>query len=810
VETHPSAAAPRFPPAARVLLAAGGLLLLALAALANYSNAYIFADNWPAPNGHPTLFIHLPGMAERQYRFFPLWWLLAGLPAALLGIGLLSRRFRHALAAPWRSLATALPLAATLAVLIFTLLPWDWPNAKPHETGSALTLYLYLATSGFILLVIGLWPVLRVCDRPAQALAGRFLQTNRTTFLLLTAGFSFLVSALISSLVFERMPHVQDSVAQLFQARIFASGRLFLQSPRFADFFDYTHIINNGRWYSQYPFLHSLVLLPGVLVRQPWLINPLIGALTVPFLYLLGRELYDERTGRLTALLACFTPFILNMSAEYMNHTTTLLLVLLFMLFYSRGLFIGNCQLPIGNWKSNAVRREPVRPLPGLLAGLFLGLAANVRPYTAAAVALPFGLHALFLALRRPRQVLPFLIPLALAAGAGFSLTLLYNQLTNGHPLLFGYVVKWGPGHEIGFGHSGWGAQHTPLRGLLNTGNDFNLLNKFLFEWPLPALLPAAILFAAGTRDRRDWLLLTSFLCLAGAYFFYWFHNVCFGPRFLYESSAALLLLTVRGLFTLGPLLRRTFQVPLADGTPARLLGRVLPLLLLVMAGVGLPPLYRLYHTYGGVDASVQRAVRRAGLANALVFCAHFGAGFSANSLGLDGPVVYARDYGILNSALTLAYPGRQCFFASRDTLRLLPDIQFSNSRLRRTLDDLARFARDSADLNGYSTVIWPFRDIPPDLGVRSLKLTDYREISRAIFAGRGQLQDELPALAGWVLGDGREHLQVFAFMDELQNFLAGDVKFTLVHVTADGTAALYDVRRTTGRELVVPDQRQP
>lgn len=784
--SQPSHSAPRPArpdpgPRARVLLTAVGLLLLAVGAFANLTDSWIFAAHWK-------LFIRLPGMQARQYWFLPLWWVTFGLPALMFGLALLSRGLRRALAAPWRSLRFGVPLALVLLFLAFSMFPWEFAGTKVCDTGSKMVFYLTVAGAGFVLFVAGFYRQLRFLDRPVQRLYDRLMALDRRLFMLVTAGFTLLVANLVSLFVFEHLAHIQDSTAQLFQARIFASGRLFLPTPAFADFFDYTHIINNGRWYSQYPFLHSLLLVPGALVGMPWIINPLLGALTVPAIHLLGRELYDERTGRQAALLACLTPFLFNMAGEYMNHTSALLFLTLFLLFFFR-------TLRTGRWF------EP------LVAGLLLGLVVNIRPYTAAAVALPVAVYGVARLVRQPARLLPRFAMMVGVLAAVTSLTFVYNWLVNGDPLLFGYVVKWGPGHEIGFGKSGWGALHTPFRGLVNTGNDLNLINKFLFEWPVPALLPIGLLFAAGNRDGRDWLLLTMFLTLTLAYFFYWFHNVCFGPRFLFESSTGLVLLTVRGINATGRFLRTSCRIDVNDATVGRFWGRILPLMTLLMIGIGLPPLFVMYNDYGGFDGSMLRAVRRAGISNAVVFCGHLGPGLNENRLDLGGDIVYAKDFGYLNAALTLAYPDREYYYANKDTLRPLADIRFPGSRLRRAFEEMAQFIAET-NLAEFRTIIWPFRDVPPpgiDPQAASPRFTDFREVSREIFVGEHVLDDYLPALACWMLNDQREHLQVFAFMNDVQNFVAGGYKFTLRKVTSDGSGAVYGIRPATGEEMTLP-----
>jgi hypothetical protein len=748
-----------------------------------------------------------------------MWPVSVGLAGLLLAAGLLWPRFRSAITQPWRAGKFAAPLVATLVLLAFSLVPWRSTDSSPVDTGASTVFYVTVAGAGLALFLAGAWRQLAFLDRPMERLYDRLMTMGRWRFIGLVVAFTFVVTNLVSLLVFQHMPHIQDSIAQVFQARIFASGRLYLPAMPFPDFFDYTHVINipgstghpasgfavegwpgaAGRWYSQYPFLHPLLLALGVLVGMPWVINPLLGALTAPAIYLLGRELYDERTGRVAALLSCLSPFLFNMSAEYMNHTSALLFVTLFLLFYARTAGLGG--RPAGRWHQ------------AVLAGVMIGLVVNIRPYTAAALCLPFAGYGVYLMVREPRRFAGRFALMVLAAAAVSSLSLLYNWLTNGHPMLFGYVVKWGAAHEIGFGRAGWGEGHTPLRGLLNTGNDWNMVNKALFEWPLPALLPILVPFAAGTRDRRDWLLGGSFLCLSAAYFFYWYHGGVFGPRFLFEASAALLLLAARGGLGLGALVQRTFGQSGFDGRKAGLfLGRIVPLLVLSMVAVGLPPLFEKYWGYNEVDGRVVRNVRKAGLRNALVFCANLGNGFTTNRLDLEGDVVYAKNYRLLNSALTLRYPGRACWYANKDTLVPLGDIGYPQSRLRVSLDELAAGLTDSL-LSGYKSVIWPFVDLPPDgmdPQVRGRMLTDFREVSRELFTGRHKLDDYLPALACWMLKDNREHLSIFAYMDDLESFIAADYKFTLLYVSREGTAAVYDVRPVTGEENKVEGNTGP
>jgi len=751
-----------------------------LAALTNYTGKkYLYADRSPL-TGISTVYFRLPKMAIDQAYYFPLAWLLLALLVLLFSLGFYFPAFRRAIIAPFRTFKTALPFALVLGFLMFSLYPWNFLTAKQHETGAQHLLYLSLASAGFVLLLFALSPLLKFVDQPAIRLYHSLLHLPRRQFLLLLCLFFFLLTNLISYFVFDHLPHIQDSISQLFQARIFASGKIHLPSPRFPDFFDYTHIINNGKWYSQYPWFHSFLLMLFVFLKMPWIVNPLSGTLTLPIIYLLGRELYDEKTGRLAAIFAAGSPFIFNMSSEYMNHASALLFSSLFLLFFFKTI---RARSPLYN---------------SILAGICLGLVANIRPYTALAIGTPFAVYSLIQFFRSPKQLFSRLLLLLVFTLLVTGLVFVYNWITNGSPTLFGYVVKWGPGHEVGFGHSGWGPPHTPYQGFLNTGNNLNLLNKFLFELPFPALILILIPFVRGTKNRNDWLLFATFLSLLIAYFFYWFHNLCFGPRFLYESSSALLLLAARGTLLLPAILNETFRMPLSSDAIARFYARALLPAVLFLAIIALPPLWHNYHTYGGVSAVSHRAVKRAHLNNALVFCAHFGNGFSYNRLTLDGPVVYARDLGFMNPALTLAYPDRRYYYVNADTLIELKDLNYENSALAQTITQLSSILNDRSRIENYRTILVPFVDLPLPVDTTGFgsKITDYRTVSQALFQKRKTLADYTPALALWLFNDQREHLQIFSMMDEPEHFIAGGLRFTLIAVAANNLGAVYDIRK--------------
>ena len=147
------------------------------------------------------------------------------------------------------------------------------------------------------------------------------------TFILFLFFICFLWINLISWGVFEHTPRYSDSCAYLFQARLFTDGTFYALPPPEPEFFSVSHIVLADKWYSQYPPGYPAILALGVIFGIPWVVNPLLGALTIVCIYLLARELYGDSIAKLSAVLACASSFFFLMSSEFMSHTSTLFFV---------------------------------------------------------------------------------------------------------------------------------------------------------------------------------------------------------------------------------------------------------------------------------------------------------------------------------------------------------------------------------------------------------------------------------------------------------------------------------------------------
>jgi hypothetical protein len=371
----------------------------------------------------------------------------------------------------------------------------------------------------------------------ARLNAGVFRGRRLTVFVL--AGLAFLL-VLTSRVAFRHHPLLVDSVIQLFQAKIFASGQLAAPAPPAEAFVATQHmLVHEGRWFAQYPPGHALLLAGGILAGFPWLVPVLLSLGSAWLMVRFSSEVWGENAGRAVLVLIPFVPFFWFMGASFMNHVSCLFFVAAFLYAFQR-------------WESGGAAGW------ALAAGAAIGAAGLVRPLTALAVAAVFAPVGLMHGLRARRYR-----SLGLAALGGFAAVATYaafNAATTGDPLMPGYLQLWGAAHGIGFHPSPWGDTHTPVAGLLNEAIDLSLLSTFFLEWPIPALLPVGVYVLLTGGDRWDRRLLAGFLAVPAAYLFYWHRDAYLGPRFLFSGLVFLIPLTARALVSIRTIREQVWQ----------------------------------------------------------------------------------------------------------------------------------------------------------------------------------------------------------------------------------------------------------
>jgi hypothetical protein len=102
-------------------------------------------------------------------------------------------------------------------------------------------------------------------------------------------------------------PDSGDEYAYMISAQLFSEGRLWVPSPEPREFFRQNHVINDGHYYGKYPPGWPLILSLGVLLKAPWLINPLCGMLTLVLIHRMAQENFSRESAPPTSRthLAC-------------------------------------------------------------------------------------------------------------------------------------------------------------------------------------------------------------------------------------------------------------------------------------------------------------------------------------------------------------------------------------------------------------------------------------------------------------------------------------------------------------------------
>lgn len=315
---------------------------------------------------------------------------------------------------------------------------------------------------------------------------------------LVLALFSFFMTLLVSDRVFERLPHLEDEVAYLFQAKIFARGQVVVPTPQPSRAFWQPFVVDDpttgnrvGKYSPGWPALLGI----GVMLGTPYVINAFLGLLTVALTYRLGRDVFNRDVGLIAAALTAFSPMALLLNGTLMGHTAALTCATLFIWAYWR--------------MERAIVLAADRPLRpplrwGLVAGVALGLLAINRPLSAVAVALPFAMWSLTRLARalltglpkqvrldfaRFRRVLTPMIALGVVTLL-ISVTLpIFNVAATGNPSANLYTYVW-PYDKIGFGE-GYGRNgHTLEKAFRHTRFDLSLTAADLFGWQIGEVSP--------------------------------------------------------------------------------------------------------------------------------------------------------------------------------------------------------------------------------------------------------------------------------------------------------------------------------
>ena len=555
-------------------------------------------------------------------------------------------------------------IVRTTGALLFLLLFFIWGTAGKFWG----PLVLYFPTFHLLVLLCAAIAFIAPVRRAAATLWERIVPQRYLIFPL----FALIATLLINLLVFQGIPHIQDSIHYLFMAGNFANGQLDHAMVPYYEFFRYLYLIPDGEGiYSLFLPGYSLFLVPFVMFGIPFIANPLITAANITLAGRIADDLFGPRTAAVTMALAVSSTFLMVMGGTFMAHPFCALMTLTTVHF-----FIRSRTEPDG-------RRSLIF---AAVAGFMLGWLLFTRPQNALFLAIPLAVVALS-EIRRSGTI-PRGIALLAAFLPWLMVLFIYNAHYTGDPLLFkqdpyfNYSEPNDNCHRFGLGrgcpNSNWTVLpdegFTATHALYVTYRRLSPLLINTFGHPLLFLLiPLAFLFQHGIRPKREVFLGTLFLSTAAGYYFFYFDGNVFGPRYYYETTFFLIILAAQGMLRLGELIA-TARRPLFYTAP---LGGFIAAGYLFTATVILPPLFATYAKgFWGVERSLSDTVKAMDLHNAVVFVDSeelVGSGFAVmrHDDWDKNDIIYVRDLGDRsNSALMHYYKGKSFYRAHYDKIQ--------------------------------------------------------------------------------------------------------------------------------------------
>jgi hypothetical protein len=366
--------------------------------------------------------------------------------------------------------------------------------------------------------------------------------TRCDRFALALSLIAVLVAYFVTQRVFEAIPHIEDEIAYVWQAKAIAGGQLTLPTPPSPRSFLVPFVIDHdGLRFGKYPLGWPALLAIGVRLGVRDWVNPLLAGLGVWLTYRLGKKTMGETVGLLAGMLTVTSPFFLMNSGSLLSHPFGLVLSAAFVLSW----------LDAFSESSPGDSPPRVRNLATLVAGLSLGVLALTRPLTALGVGLPFAFHGLYLLARGDGHTRWRVIGIGASALAVGLLYLLWQYAVTGDPLLNPYTFWWaydrigfGPGIGRSEGGHSWRIAMINLRASLRSGY------RDVFGWGKYSwiFLPFGLLAVVIKRNWRAFQISLVFASLVLVYTAYWIGAWLFGPRYYYEGLFSLTVLSAAGI----------------------------------------------------------------------------------------------------------------------------------------------------------------------------------------------------------------------------------------------------------------------
>jgi hypothetical protein len=510
----------------------------------------------------------------------------------------------------------------------------------PKESDKSLAFYNDLVQlvfsemlwlSGFLLLtwIFGVYiPLSRIRDSVEARLTRAPLIYVSSVIIL-----SFVFSLITAHSSLQQFANSSDEYVYLYQAETLSRGKLWESAHALPDFFYFNHIaqkegVSVGRFPPGWPAILSVAFFLNI---PPFVVNPVLGLISLILFYLLAVKLYGQRIALWALPALALTSFYIFNSASFFSHSSSLLCALLFVYGVYR-------------YRENEKRGYL------LLAGFALGILMTIRYYTALLVFLPFFFF-LFNQYRLKSVAVFFWIGLGSlpCVAAGFW----YNYSITGNPLL--PVTMWAYSDEA----LGFVKGHTVQKGIEHV---IRWMIMFLY-WCSPAVLALYFVFlwkkirhsTERVAHPEDYIFI---VLLAGYFFYYEIGGNQYGPRFFFEALPFIVLLVVSRVMNN----RSKWTIALFFAG-------------MIYGVVKIPFIALREHRVVEERNDVYRQVKKEGITNAVVFIStHTGVirpmpkgDLTRNDVNYKNDVLYALDLKEKNEALMRYYPERKFYKYIKD-----------------------------------------------------------------------------------------------------------------------------------------------
>src|SRR3989338_608040 len=372
---------------------------------------------------------------------------------------------------------------------------------------------------------MNLWKINQAIERSIESA----LSVKPTHFLLIAIVLSALLIIFTNQVVLQDFPNSGDEYSYLISANLFAQGKLAESSPPNKEFFDFFHVINDGKFYSKYPPGWPFLLSIGVIAGSTMLVNLAIAILSILVIYFICNEFFSGKVAKIAVLLTIISPYFLFNSASYFSHSASLLLFAICTYFYFKA-------------------QKSQKLIYWALIGLGVGAILNIRPLDAALFAIALIIHSA-LQLRAQKELIKEIIQLAkkfavFAVGVAILLAvfLAYNFAQTQDPFLMPFS-KYNPYDTLGFSEN-FSLQNAIENNLMQRSWMLNIWTPFCYLLILLAILRVK-------NSNSSFLLLLLSALLAGYFFYFSPGGNQYGPRYLYSAAFVIFILGAQAIAAL-------------------------------------------------------------------------------------------------------------------------------------------------------------------------------------------------------------------------------------------------------------------